>query len=69
MTTTERLEYLEEQVAMLTDMLAESDFRRRIAECEMWIEEWERSCQEFEDSVAVEFYPEEVIFRDKSKDN
>lgn len=37
MSLEDRVEELEEQVAMLTDLLAESDFRERIASVEEWI--------------------------------
>lgn len=68
-----RLEDLEEQVALLTDLLAESQFRERIGNIENWIEDFERGCEEAEKEMAamqeVEFVPAIDLLRDKKQDN
>lgn len=65
--TQDKLRYVEEQLGMLTDMLAESQFRERLANVEQWQEEWDRATEEFEQ--VVEFMPAEDWFRDRAKDN
>lgn len=70
-----RVEYLEDQLGMLTDLVAESKFRERIKVLEDWADDVARKAQEvieeLESGIVEEvvFVPSDEWFRDKTKDN
>lgn len=67
MSIEEKVRYLEEQVSMLTDMLAESQFRERIGVLERWVEEVDETAQQIDAGEIV--FIADCDLRDKSKDN